>query len=739
MNIFTHFQHLTLTSDQDKVLRKLSDFLNSRERVFILKGYAGTGKTTLLHGLVQYLNDIDRNWRLMAPTGRAANVIHQKTGFIATTIHKGIYSFNELHEIELSKEKKDVSFKYMYKLWNDKNAHNTIYLVDEASMISDVMSEGEFFRFGSGYLLKDLIEASRTTDSSTSSKIIFIGDDAQLPPIGMNFSPALSAGYLKEKYNLKAVEAVMTEVKRQDSDNGILNSAGRIRKSIESGYFNDFDLRSDKKNVFNIAYSDFLEAYKTTENKKIVICYKNKTAKELNSQIRKDKYGSEVGFQKGGIVISGANNYLMNIMNGEFAVVSDVSDILETREVIFREKGGKVISTILSWRKISLLAEDESGNMKQVEGFTLENFLYADNYLSSVDMRGLYVDFKNRHPKLKKGTEEFKEAIKNDKYFNCLQLKYGYAVTCHKAQGGEWDNAIVFWDKGVQKDFNFLNGTHDRRGKSNEDFYRWAYTAVTRASEKLICINPPRFHSYSNMQFVDAQVLDSFESLTDTQVQPIEIEWGDELLSDFEKFGLFEKAQEIQDHFLRLWYFSKKYYAEISHYETVGYESRYIFKREKDTAAFMYWFNGKNEFNGKFQKIPKLMNSNELYDELVNVFDGKPQVVIKKNTPETVLTGISHDIRIEEELPFLQNIYNDLINRLDDDTAINDIEHLLNRERYYFKRGNEKAVIDFLYDDVGFFGMVTPIQAKCNSQRFLNYLKEKINALKSQDYDYSRS
>src|SRR5690554_4567424 len=151
MKILSHFQHITLTNDQRTALESISEFLESKNRVFILQGYAGSGKTTLLKGIVEYLNDLQKQYQLMAPTGRAAKVVNQKTGFEATTIHKGIYSFEELEEIEQSDDKNDVSFFYQYKLRNNIEVHDSVLIIDEASMVSDVLSEGEFFRFGSGY------------------------------------------------------------------------------------------------------------------------------------------------------------------------------------------------------------------------------------------------------------------------------------------------------------------------------------------------------------------------------------------------------------------------------------------------------------------------------------------------------------------------------------------------------------------------------------------------------------
>ena len=185
--------------------------------MFILQGYAGSGKTTLLKGFVEYLHSLEKRYQLMAPTGRAAKVINQKTGFESTTIHKGIYSFEELQEIKQSEEENDFSFLYNYKIRNNTEVYNSILIVDEASMLSDVLSQGEFFRFGSGHLLRDLVSYARIQEETTTSKIIFIGDPAQLPPIGMKFSPALDQNYLNETYKVSVKHTEMKEVKRQDA------------------------------------------------------------------------------------------------------------------------------------------------------------------------------------------------------------------------------------------------------------------------------------------------------------------------------------------------------------------------------------------------------------------------------------------------------------------------------------------------------------------------------------------
>lgn len=733
MKIFEHFQHINLTNDQHHALEKLNAFLESDDRVFILQGYAGSGKTTLLKGFVEYLKSLEKKYQLMAPTGRAAKVINQKTGFESTTIHKGIYSFEELQEIEQSEDKNDVSFLYQYKIRNNLDVNDSILIVDEASMVSDILSQEEFYRFGSGRLLLDLITYGRIRESTTSSKIIFIGDPAQLPPIGMNFSPALDSQYLSKTYNVSVSQVEMKEVKRLDANNGILHSATKIRQCLTSGYFNDFDLRENNRDIFNPAYQDFLETYKAQQDLKIIICYKNKTALDLNRAIRRDKFGDDLPIHATDTVIIGGNNYRLGIMNGEFAVVSEASPSVESREVKFYDKGGRTQSVRLTWRSISLVLPDENNQPKTISGFILENYLYGDNYLKPEEQRALYIDFKNRHPKLKKGTEEFKEAIINDEYFNCILLKYGYAVTCHKAQGGEWANAFVFWDIGTQANFNFYETEHNHSGKTNSEFYRWAYTAVTRASKKLFCINPPYFSSFSGMNFIDMNVQKAFNELTGQSNPTIEININ-EVLPELEKFGLVDAPLTIQDHFIHRWYNLRNHYIDIVGWERKGYEIRYVFQRETQTAAFLHWVNAKNEFNSKFQKFPSLTNSDELFETIKRVLENASSVVVNRNSLEGILSQIEFDMAIEEEKPFLKNLFDLISKDLSNGEIISNIQHLEYRERYTIKKNGRSCVIDFEYDKSGFFGRVIPLENKCDCPELLAKIKTIVNNLKKSNY-----
>ena len=251
MSILNHFQHLELTNSQEDVLGELNYFIKEEDNpVFLLKGYAGTGKTALVKGLVEYIHKLGFPYHLMAPTGRAAKVLSERTGQPAQTIHKSIYNFSDLEEIK--DKDQEVSYKYYFKLHDAQDLSTDVFLVDEASMISDRYSEHEFFMFGSGYLLKDLLTYTRIHSQSNKVKIIFIGDSAQLPPTGMNLSPALEYTYLSEHYNLKPESYELEDVVRQDAQNSILKSATQIRDGIYHKIFNHFDVTPDNQSIIQI-------------------------------------------------------------------------------------------------------------------------------------------------------------------------------------------------------------------------------------------------------------------------------------------------------------------------------------------------------------------------------------------------------------------------------------------------------------------------------------------------------
>lgn len=715
-NLKEFYGELTLTSDQNQAVDQLQIFLNSTEKVFLLKGYAGTGKTTLIKGIIEYLASKNRTTSLMAPTGRAAKVIEDKTESAASTIHRAIYCFDELVEIEnkTDKENDGYSLHYEFKLRLDPGNIVPVIIVDEASMISNQYSEGEFFRFGSGMLLNDLIAFSRIRESQLNSQIIFVGDPAQLPPVGMNFSPALSEEYLEDKIGLKIQYAELKEVKRQSEGNGILTAASRIRKSLTSGFYNDFNVSDNGKDLFEIQPGRLVSTFLSMKGTKQIIAFKNNTAKKLNEEIRFAKFGETKIPQPGDIMISGKNNYKAGILNGEFAIVISASKETIIREVKFRRKGGKTVSVNLEWRKIELMADDKM----IIDGYSLENYLHGEAYIKGDEFRGLYVDFKNRHPHLKKGKEEFQLAIKNDPYFNCLLLKYGYAVTCHKAQGGEWNETIVIWDKGAAG-INQNGNSHS--GRSNSDFYRWAYTAVTRASKKMYSFDPPCFSIYSSMKIIDAKIQNSFKQISNETLVVEEIDFNDELKNLITNFNLDDAPLNIQDHLIKIWYNLKETNIEIIKWEKKEYEIRYFFRRENEKCALKFWIDGKNVFKSKFMEFPPGTDSKSLFEELSQIIKSTKSLIINRKEKIRDDIVIKFDIDLEESKPFLKILFDDLMRECKHrDIHISSVEHFNYRERYTFSRGSENVRLDFEYDDNGSFGRAVFLKVQNNSIHLSN-------------------
>jgi len=724
MSIFNNFETITLTNDQQTALENISVFLNGDYSVFILKGYAGTGKTTILNGIVEYLSSLEKEVFLMAPTGRAAKVINQKTRKTATTIHKAIYCFDELHEIDTKNEDGGKSFLYFFKLRMNVDVTNSVFIIDEASMLSDILSEGEFFRFGSGHLLQDLICFARVQDPGMKTKIIFVGDPAQLPPIGMNFSPALDENYISEKFHLSIIKTELKEVRRQGGESGILQTALKLRKCLTSGFFTDFDLRENDHDIFNPTYQDFIPSYMASNGLKMIITYKNKTALDLNTEIRINKFGSDLPIQAGDHIIIGHNNYRAGIMNGEFGIVLSASSETTIRRIVFYTKGGSKAEIELKWRQIEILFPDEAENGKTVRGFMLENYLYGDNYLTSEEQQALYVDFVNRHKNLKAKTPEFSVALIEDQYFNAVQLKFGYAVTCHKAQGGEWDEVYVFWDRGVKDGFNFFTSPQVPDGKCNPDFYRWAYTAVTRSSKKLNCINPPYFTSFSTLSFVPVSIQEAFLDMTGTVLQSEEIVLDHETIQEMVTLGLSEEKLQFQDHFIELRHKIRKHFIDIVGWKKLGYEIRYSFKREDEHVVIKFWVNGKNEFKESYQIIPSGTTSEKLVNELNDLIKLHHRVIINRNNAELIASKVEFDFDIEESKPFLRRLYDKIVARCTcQNIDVEYLEHFPWVERYSFSRGNEKAIVDFQYNGDGFFTKALPVASKCNSEILITDLQ----------------
>ena len=450
------------TFEQEKVVKILADFLFCREMdsLFLLKGYAGTGKTSLIGALVKTLDQLEQKCVLLAPTGRAAKVFAHYAGHPAFTIHKKIYrqrSFsNELDNFSI----------------NDNLHQHTLFIVDEASMIANDGLSGSMF--GTGRLLDDLVQY---VYSGQGCRLMLIGDRAQLPPVGEEESPALSANALKG-YGLKVYEGMLTEVVRQLSDSGILWNATELRRYIaEEDFFTLPPIRvEDFPDIKVIPGNELIEAITDSYDhvgldETIVVCRSNKRANIYNKGIRNTILFREEELETGDLLMVAKNNYYWTEGCKEIDFIAN-GDIAEVRRVR-RER------EMYGFRFADVVLRFPDYDDMELEVKLLLDTLHTDTPALPKEMNDKlfysvledYADITIKRERMKK--------MKSDPYYNALQVKYAYAVTCHKAQGGQWKR--VFLDQGYMTE-NMLT----------PDYFRWLYTAFTRATETLYLVNWPK-------------------------------------------------------------------------------------------------------------------------------------------------------------------------------------------------------------------------------------------------------
>jgi ATP-dependent exoDNAse (exonuclease V) alpha subunit len=427
--------------------------------VFLLKGYAGTGKTSLIGALIKILKPFGMKAALLAPTGRAAKVMSNYADRKAFTIHKKIY------KQVANPNTGALQFQRM-----PNYARNTLFIVDEASMISD---DAEF---GTAGLLTDLMDFvfCQTDDGPSGNKLMFVGDTAQLPPVGQELSPALDARYLEGQFHLKVLEKELTEVMRQGANSGILHNATKLRNDLTNnkidirfttkGFRDFYKMTSEKiEDGINYAYRKF-----GRENS-IIITRSNKTAVQYNRFVRQRILFLEDELSTSDLLMIVRNNYhwLPEESSAGFLANGDFVEVLKIRRI--EEMYGFRFAT-LQLRLIDYPEHDD------IEAKVLMDTLYADSpALTQEQNRLLYDNISQEYAHIV-SRKARNEEIRKDPYLNALQIKFAYALTCHKSQGGQWN--AVFVEQGYLLEENI-----------NNDFVRWLYTAITRASEEIFLLN----------------------------------------------------------------------------------------------------------------------------------------------------------------------------------------------------------------------------------------------------------
>jgi hypothetical protein len=488
---------------QIEACKALDEFLNNPDsRCFLLKGHAGSGKTTLIKLIYFYVFEVMELYcGLMAPTSRAARVLERIVGAGAGTIHGTIYNLRQIVTVKDTDSATGISPVFAFPILRvAQTDKGSVFIVDESSMVSNKQNHGGFYRFGTGKLLNDLIKATSPTNPNFKSKVIFVGDPCQLAPPDGGKSVAMDEKYLDTKFNMPTAVKVLTEVKRQGKNSGILNTAEFVRTVIESGVFNGFDMDYsvgdinilDETSICGGLAKTFLK----NESDGIVVAFKNETVFQLNEVVRKQIWkAASVPVRKGDRLLAYRNNPRSGVVNGEFIIVVEVEDARDPHFVPVSSKDGQagVISkTTLHFRKLKFRAAGDKNPKNLGETLFIEEFLNRPGReLSDDEFRALYDDCVKRFLQMHPGVPihlnpkpwVFIDFLRNDPYLNAGLLKYGYAMTCQKAQGGQWDLVGVVFENlaGIRK----------------EPFYRWAYTAITRAAKLLDVCNPPVITSLS--------------------------------------------------------------------------------------------------------------------------------------------------------------------------------------------------------------------------------------------------
>jgi ATP-dependent exoDNAse (exonuclease V) alpha subunit len=442
------------TSEQDTLITEIADFVSTigNRSIFMLKGYAGTGKTTLVATLVKSLPVLGKRSVLMAPTGRAAKVLGKYSKKSASTIHKKIYWIRT--------NKSGNTFITL----KDNTHSNTIFIVDEASMIPENSDKG----FGNRSLLNDLIEY---VYQGQDCKLILIGDTAQLPPVHLDISPALDEDKLELNYNKQVICKELTQVVRQKKDSLILENATDLRNRIATADYSYPKLVTNSEVIRLNTGEDLQDALETAYsnegvNNTTVLCRSNKRANLYNQQIRAKIRWQENEISAGDMLMVVRNNYywLDDISKAGFIANGDIVEVVKIKETIERY-GFRFAKT--SVQMVDYPDEKELEVILLLETLTSESpAITYDQYKQLYQEVGL--DYK--------GQKEINKKIKEDQFFNALQIKFAYAITCHKSQGGQWENVFI--------DLGYF--TEDMLDKS---YLRWLYTAMTRASKKLYLIN----------------------------------------------------------------------------------------------------------------------------------------------------------------------------------------------------------------------------------------------------------
>lgn len=704
VSIMDHFEGVELTKGQRTAIDGLEEFVKSDDiDNFILHGYAGTGKTFITKGIVDYLTALGRKCVLLAPTGKAAKVISEKTGYAASTIHRAIYKIAECMDVDDDSDKAPVA-----PLKVNSDGNETVYIVDEASMLSDAFSSLDNIQFGSGKVLADLVEYSRDATleimTAVKRKIIFVGDHAQLPPVGMSFSPALHKEYLQKEYQLKTVETYLDEVVRQKAGSGVMDNAIMLRNGIETMTFNELDFSCAKDDIYAVEHNAVIDHFMTVCNGQIkgtknamLIASSNKKVKQYNDKCREKFFPNQNKLCVGDKLISVANHYSDEyfVANGEFLLITQIFGSAENQKLYsFTIEDGKKKNLMLdfTFRDVELLFKGEGSSVKRVKTKVIEHLLYNDEPgLSSEEMRALHIQFDSKY---KDKSKVEKTALrKTDPYLNAFKVKFGYAITCHKAQGSEWENV-------------FVDCSYHTPSLLNKNYFQWLYTAITRTSSNLYVIDEPKIKLGSNATIVGPTLWLDEPETNKPIVIPVKASVS---IADANSHELENCPVELQDLYRKVQTLVKEHDITIEQVHHNNYQEMYVLKSNDVTADVRF------VYNGKF----KVTNVNVLGSGMLQVALEALLSSLKGCVLSSVVDGQESNSFTFDQ-PHLKTFHERLVSVYSEHgVAVLDIKQNQWCQRYTLSKNNETAVIDFYYNGKHQFHRVAPMPNASSSKALL--------------------
>ena len=702
--MYNHFQHVNINQDQQQAVDKINGFLKSDDNIFILQGYAGTGKTTLIKGIVKFLKETNKQFSVMAPTGRAAKVLRDKTGF-GKTVHSSIYKLKDLKSINSdSKELAEHDIKYLFPIDLDNNVER-ILIVDEASMISSRESKNELFDFGTNILLDDLL--SHTFQTNKKNKIIFVGDPAQLPPVGDNQSKALESTFF-DGLGYACQSAQLTQVVRQD-DNLILENANTIRELLKQSFRNTIELKYDNSSFVKFDTYDIVNRYaQLYPNPQIgdgvIISFSNAQCYQYNFAIREKLYPNNKDIVEGDIIMINNNNqytYNTQLFNGDLAKVVYVSNhVVEQSAPVYVKKKGKRTQEIikLKFRKIEFRVPHFN---EEISCYIIDDLLNSIDRDLTLDMRRmLYINFVMRFnneqekrkelglEKFKVGSKKFKDELLKDPFYNALKVKYGYAITCHKSQGGEWDKVFI--------DYSGRTGLSD-------DVLKWSYTATTRGINTVFAINPPHLTTFSKLKVLNiinvGQIPNNALYLNNVNCSP------------------YHKNDQHKAKSLKFW--ELKDALESTEFNIINIETNNWL--EKYTVANFsnkeYVLEASHRGSGHFINQFEVRNKIGVEDEQIL------ETIFNQNYSTDLSIDYDPSAKFLESLYFVMRSYCQALN-----ISITNIDEQVGKYfvQYFLVTDSISASIQFYFKNNGSFSKVMPKTYRCDDDVKLKLLIEKL-------------